>query len=66
MVEAAEIITTSALARKESRGFHYRRDFPNEDNQKWLRHTVAKLEKDCLKIDLAPVVLERLNPAGVP
>jgi succinate dehydrogenase / fumarate reductase flavoprotein subunit len=66
MVEAAEIITTSALVREESRGFHCRRDFPNEDNQRWLKHTVAKLEKDGLKIDLAPVVLDRLKPERVP
>lgn len=63
-VEAAEIIAESALAREESRGFHYRRDFPKEDNKKWLRHTVAKLEEGHLKIGSVPVVLDRMKPGG--
>ncbi|MDP2644154.1 MAG: FAD-binding protein, partial [Desulfobacterales bacterium] len=41
-IEVAEIITESALAREESRGCHARRDFPKQDNRKWLKHTVAK------------------------
>ena len=62
MVEAAEIIAESALAREESRGSHYRRDFPEKDDEKWLRHTVAKLEGGHLAIDSAPVVLDRMKP----
>ncbi len=62
MIEVAEIIAESALAREESRGCHARRDFPKEDNEKWLKHTVAKLEKGRLKIDSAPVVLDRMKP----
>jgi len=62
MIEAAEIIAESALAREESRGAHYRRDFPEKDDEKWLRHTVAKLEGGHLAIDSAPVVLDRMKP----
>jgi len=61
-IEAAEIIAESALSREESRGAHYRRDFPAENNKQWLKHTVAKLEAGQLKIGSAPVVLDRMKP----
>ncbi|OLD60738.1 MAG: fumarate reductase (quinol) flavoprotein subunit [Armatimonadetes bacterium 13_1_40CM_3_65_7] len=41
MLEVAESIAYSALAREESRGAHARRDFPERDDAKWLKHTVA-------------------------
>ncbi len=62
MIEAAEIITESALAREESRGFHYRRDFPEKDNKRWLKHTVAKLEGGHLRVYSTPVALDRMKP----
>ena len=41
MLEVADVITYSALAREESRGAHSRRDFPERDDAKYLKHTIA-------------------------
>jgi fumarate reductase flavoprotein subunit len=41
MLEVSETIAYSALAREESRGAHSRRDFPDRDDAKWLKHTLA-------------------------
>jgi fumarate reductase flavoprotein subunit len=41
MIEVSETIAFSALARQESRGAHARRDFPERDDGRWLKHTVA-------------------------
>jgi fumarate reductase flavoprotein subunit len=41
MLEVSETIAYSALAREESRGAHSRRDFPERDDAKWLKHTLA-------------------------
>ena len=41
MVITASLITESALQRTESRGGHYRSDYPFEDNQNWLRQSIT-------------------------
>jgi fumarate reductase flavoprotein subunit len=41
MLECATTIAVSALAREESRGAHARRDFPERNDEKYLKHTVA-------------------------
>ena len=41
MLEVASAITFSALAREESRGAHARLDFPERDDKKFLKHTLA-------------------------
>jgi succinate dehydrogenase/fumarate reductase flavoprotein subunit len=62
VVEAARIIAHSALAREESRGFHYRSDFQQENNGAWLRHTTVKLEGGKLAVGSTPVALDYLRP----
>jgi succinate dehydrogenase / fumarate reductase flavoprotein subunit len=42
MLELARVITLGALARNESRGAHYKPDFPARDDAHWLKTTLAK------------------------
>ncbi|HEV2035001.1 MAG TPA: FAD-binding protein [Candidatus Dormibacteraeota bacterium] len=41
MLEVADAIAYSGLAREESRGAHARRDFPERNDEKYLKHTIA-------------------------
>ena len=41
MLELALIICEGALARTESRGSHFRTDYPTRDDGNWLKHTIA-------------------------
>jgi L-aspartate oxidase len=38
----AELIVLSALAREESRGAHYRNDFPKRDDARFARHSLVR------------------------
>jgi succinate dehydrogenase / fumarate reductase flavoprotein subunit len=42
----SEVIVRSGLARTESRGAHFRTDYPRRDDENWLKHTVAQRDED--------------------
>jgi succinate dehydrogenase/fumarate reductase flavoprotein subunit len=49
LLEVARVMTRAALLREESRGSHYRTDFPETNDREWNRSIVSKLEDGALK-----------------
>jgi fumarate reductase flavoprotein subunit len=68
MIKLALCVACGALARTESRGAHYRDDFPRRDDAQWLRRTLAiwKNEGDTLPtLDYEPLDVMRMElPPG--
>jgi succinate dehydrogenase / fumarate reductase flavoprotein subunit len=62
LLDLAEALVVSARAREESRGGHYREDFPARDDKKWLKHTLAWKTDGGIKLDYKPVVITRYQP----
>jgi succinate dehydrogenase flavoprotein subunit len=62
LLDMAEVITVSALNRKESRGGHARDDYPERDDQNWLKHTLIWKDNGKLRIGYKPVVITRFEP----
>lgn len=58
MVLNAEMILRASLFRTESRGHHYREDYPRRDDPKWLAWTKIKEEKGKMKLFKEPVPKE--------
>ena len=57
MLDFGEIMSQAALLREETRGGHYREDFPNKNDEKWLKNIVIKKEGSNMSISTMPVVL---------
>jgi len=63
MLSLAEVIAVCAQERRETRGAHFREDFPERDDQHWLKHTMASLGSDgCPRLSLSPVAITRFKP----
>ncbi|MCW5251615.1 MULTISPECIES: succinate dehydrogenase flavoprotein subunit [unclassified Streptomyces] len=67
LLDLAEVMAVSALARKESRGGHYREDYPDRDDVNFMRHTMAYREvgddgTESIRLDYKPVVQTRYQP----
>ncbi len=62
LAEIAETIVAGAIAREESRGAHYRADFPKRDDANWLKHTLAHRTSDGPRLSHASVTITRFQP----
>ncbi|MFP5347746.1 MAG: succinate dehydrogenase flavoprotein subunit, partial [Actinomycetes bacterium] len=71
LLDLAEVSVVSARARNESRGGHFREDYPNRDDVNFMRHTMAYKEPDenapdgsgwRVRLDYKPVTVTRYQP----
>jgi succinate dehydrogenase / fumarate reductase flavoprotein subunit len=62
MLAQAEVTVASALAREESRGAHFREDFPERDDHRWLKHTLAYETPKGPRITDKPVTITQFEP----
>jgi succinate dehydrogenase / fumarate reductase, flavoprotein subunit len=62
MLDNAECIVVSAIERRESRGAHYRTDFPERNDNEWLKHINASPDSGAPEISYSEVTLTRWEP----
>ncbi len=62
LLDIAEAIAVNAENRKESRGAHARRDYPNRDDENWLKHSLSYYTEDGPKIEYSEVRITKWQP----
>ena len=62
LLDNAEQLVHAALNRQESRGAHSREDFPERDDQNWLKHTLIYQDGDGVRIGYKPVNIGKYEP----
>lgn len=61
-LDVAAAVIAGALARQESRGSHFRTDFPKRYDATWLKHTLAYSSPEGVRLDYKPVNIGPFEP----
>jgi succinate dehydrogenase / fumarate reductase flavoprotein subunit len=62
LLDCAEMICVAAIERKESRGAHYRLDFPARDDANWMHHITCSYTPGGPQLGKQPVTVTRWQP----
>ncbi len=62
MLDIAEAICCGAIERKESRGSHFRLDYPERDDANWLKHTLVTFTPEGPRVEYKPVNITMFEP----
>jgi succinate dehydrogenase / fumarate reductase flavoprotein subunit len=62
LLDLAEVTVGGAVLREESRGAHARVDFPNRDDERWLKHTLAFADENGPRFETKPVTINTWKP----
>ena len=63
LLDLSLLTAAASLNRTESRGAHFRRDFPERDDARWLKHSLARLEGESVAMGERPVDVSTWKPA---
>jgi len=55
MLDLSEIVSKAALLREETRGHHFRSDFPDRNDVTWLKHIIIRKVRGEMKLWTKPV-----------
>jgi succinate dehydrogenase / fumarate reductase flavoprotein subunit len=61
-LDVSEVILASALRREESRGGHFRMDFPERDDKNFLKHSLTFRTEKGVEVKYIPVTVTRFQP----
>jgi succinate dehydrogenase / fumarate reductase flavoprotein subunit len=62
MLDLTEVITVGGLNREETRGSHYRLDFPERNDRDWLKHTLITRKDEKPEISYRAVAIGKYKP----
>ena len=62
MLQLARVITLGALNRNESRGAHYKPEFPDRDDENFLKSTIAEYAEEAPVLSYEPVDISLIEP----
>jgi succinate dehydrogenase / fumarate reductase flavoprotein subunit len=62
LMDCAETTVLAALERKESRGAQFRTDFPERNDEEWLKHIDVSLAEDGPRVSYSPVTITQWQP----
>jgi succinate dehydrogenase / fumarate reductase flavoprotein subunit len=62
LLDVAEVTAVAALNRPESRGGHYREDYPKRDDDNWLKHSLAYRKDGKIELRYKPVTITEYEP----
>lgn len=62
LLDLAESMVVGAIARTESRGAHSRTDFPDRDDDNWMKHTLSYQEDGEIRLDYSEVTVTKYEP----
>ncbi|HEX4466824.1 MAG TPA: succinate dehydrogenase/fumarate reductase flavoprotein subunit, partial [Solirubrobacteraceae bacterium] len=62
MIDCAETTVVAAIERKESRGAQFRTDYPERNDDEWLKHIDITLDGDTPKVSYSPVTITQWQP----